>query len=80
MNDPAVARKYRAILRGMLRITKQDYAKVLHEERWLMTEKHWRARWDLTRIDPDYKPLADAIPERLRLQFAAEDAKQERQA
>ena len=41
---------------------------------WIMQEKHWRARWDLSRKDPEYKPLADAIPERLRLQFAAEDA------
>ena len=41
---------------------------------WPMTENHWRARWDLYRKDPEYRPLADAIPERLRLQFAAEDA------
>lgn len=40
---------------------------------WLMSEENWRARWDLYRRDPEYKPLADAIPERLRLKFAAED-------
>ena len=40
---------------------------------WFLTEKNWRARWDLYRRDPEYKPLADAIPERLRLKFAAED-------
>mgnify|MGYP001597422062 FL=1 len=40
---------------------------------WVLTERHWRARWDLYRKDPGYKPLADAIPERLRLKFSAED-------
>lgn len=40
---------------------------------WIMQEKNWRARWDLYRRDPEYKPLADAIPERLRLKFAVED-------
>ena len=46
---------------------------------WIMTEKNWRARWDLYRRDPEYKPLADAIPEHLRLKFAVEDAKRSKE-
>ena len=44
---------------------------------WPMSEDNWRARWDLYKLDPEYKVVADAIPERLRIQFAEEDRKRE---
>jgi len=50
-----------------------DYGDIVIQERCVMTESNWRARWDLAKIDLYYKPLADAIPERLRIQFAVED-------
>lgn len=41
---------------------------------FIMTEPNWRARWDMGKIHPDLLFLRNAIPERLRIQFAAEDA------
>ena len=40
-----------------------------------MTEKNWRARWDMAKIHPDLSMLRDAIPKRLRIEFATEDQK-----
>lgn len=40
-----------------------------------MTESNWRAKWDLAKIHPDLTVLRENIPERLRIQFAVEDAK-----
>lgn len=50
------------------------YGDVLKREAWLMTEKHWRARWDLARLQPDMAFFREQIPEHYRIQFAQEDA------
>ena len=49
------------------------YGEVREREAWLMTEKHWRARWDLVRLTPDMRFLVEQIPDHYRLQFAQED-------
>jgi len=84
--DPEVVRKHLAAINEVVgrtsqRLPKMPGGRTTAEDpyraggpTWVMTEKNWRARWDLYRKDPEYKPLADAIPERLRLKFAAEDA------
>jgi hypothetical protein len=49
------------------------YGEILKRESFAMTEKNWRARWDLARQAPDLAFLREAIPERLRIEFAIED-------
>lgn len=50
------------------------YGDVLKRESFAMTEKNWRARWDLAKMAPDLACLREAIPDRLRIEFAEEDA------
>ena len=85
--DPEVVRSNLAAVQELLSKTKSHLPSMprLKDEsqdpyrgngpNWFMLVKNWRARWDLYRMDPEYKPLADAIPQHLRLKFAAEDAK-----
>ncbi len=40
---------------------------------WVMSRMNWRARWDLVQIDPGMRILLNAIPPKLRLEFAQED-------
>lgn len=79
--DPAVAKAYLAKVeellsrltsrvRGVPRIKRQAEPKETPAVR--MSEDNWRARWHLYRRDPEYRVLADAIPERLRIKFAEE--------
>ena len=85
--DPAVAKAYLAKVeellsrltnrvRGMPRPDKQEKAPPAPTFR--MSEDNWRARWHLYKLDPEYKVVADAIPARLRIQFAEEDRKREK--
>jgi len=53
--------------------TERTYRDIVADERWAMEESHWRARWNLARRDPQYRAIGEAIPERLRVQFAVED-------
>lgn len=81
--DPAVARGYLSQIRELLdRLTTrvQGIPPTVDrdEEPAPMSEDNWRARWYLSRRDPDYKVLADAIPERLRIKFAEEDRRRKK--
>jgi hypothetical protein len=58
-------------------VSGRPYREIVEQERWVMTESNWRARWELGKIDPQYRRITEAIPERLRVQFAVEDQLEE---